>query len=110
MRPAPPAASVPNDRRPPPAPAGAGSAGAPGAAPGGRAFSVQVAAFSKAEQATALAEVLAQRGYEARVWGAAAPYRVRVGRVATREEADALRERLQRSRINGVVVEAEEAR
>ena len=97
--PTPPAtASAPNERRP---------AAAPGGAAGARLFSVQVAAFTKTEQATALAEVLVQRGYEARVWGTAAPFRVRVGRVATREDAEALRERLQRSRINGVVVEAE---
>lgn len=73
----------------------------------GKVFTVQVAAFPKLRDAEALKEVLQQRGYEARVWGAKAPFRVRVGRYATHEEADAALARMKGSRLNGMVVEAE---
>ena len=70
-------------------------------------YSVQVAAFPKQRDADALAEVLQQRGFEVRVWGTKAPFRVRVGRYATREEAEEARARMKASRVNGLVVEAE---
>ncbi|MBK6457152.1 MAG: SPOR domain-containing protein [Gemmatimonadetes bacterium] len=70
-------------------------------------YSVQVAAFPKQRDADALAEVLQQRGFEVRVWGTKAPFRVRVGRYATREEAEGARARMKASRVNGLVVEAE---
>ena len=73
----------------------------------GKVFTVQVAAFPKQRDAEALRDVLQQRGYEARVWGTKAPFRVRVGRYATREEADAALARMKGSRLNGMVVEAE---
>ncbi|HET6680968.1 MAG TPA: SPOR domain-containing protein [Gemmatimonadaceae bacterium] len=73
----------------------------------GPAFSVQVAAFTKRAQADALVAVLEQRGFTARVWGNAAPYRVRTGRVATRAEAEKILEALRAARIDGMVVEAE---
>lgn len=84
----------------------ADSAAAAAAVPG-KQFTVQVAAFPKVRDAEALKDVLQQRGYEARVWGAKAPFRVRVGRYATREEADAALARMKGSRLNGMVVEAE---
>ena len=73
----------------------------------GKEFTVQVAAFPKGRDAEALKDVLQQRGYTARVWGTVAPFRVRVGRYATREEADAALARMKQSRLNGIVVEAE---
>ncbi len=71
------------------------------------AWSVQVAAFPKERDAKALSEVLTQRGYQVRVVGEKAPFRVRVGRYATREEAAAALGRMKAKRLNGVVVEAE---
>lgn len=70
-------------------------------------YSVQVAAFPKQRDADALAQVLSQRGFSARVWGSAPPFRVRVGRYATREEAVAQLARMKAARLNGMVVDAE---
>lgn len=73
----------------------------------GKEYTVQVAAFTKQRDADALVQVLTQRGFPARLWGIKAPFRVRVGRYITHDEADAAQARLKASRINGVVVEAE---
>ena len=70
-------------------------------------FSVQVAAFPKVRDAVALAEVLQQRGFQVRVWGSKAPFRVREGRYSSRADAEAARTRMKASRVNGIVVEAE---
>jgi cell division septation protein DedD len=72
-------------------------------------YSVQVAAFNRRDQAQALHDALIQRGYDSRVWGSVAPFRVRVGRFATRAEADSLAARMERARVmsKGMVVEAE---
>lgn len=70
-------------------------------------YSVQVGAFSKQRDAAALSDVLRGRGFEARVWGEKAPFRVRVGHYASGEEAAATIARLKASRITGIVVEAE---
>lgn len=70
-------------------------------------WSVQVAVFPKQRDADALSEVLTQRGFQVRVWGTKAPFRVRVGRYATRDEAEAAKGRMKASRVNGIVVEAE---
>lgn len=78
-----------------------------GQALGGKVYSVQVAAFPKQRDAEALAEVLRQRSYDVRVWGTKAPFRVRVGRYASREEAADALARMKASRLNGIVVEAE---
>lgn len=72
-----------------------------------KAYSVQVAAFPKQRDAEALAQVLSQRGFAARVWGSAPPFRVRVGRYATREDAEGELARMKAARLNGIVVEAE---
>lgn len=85
------------------APAAEGARATPG-----KEYSVQVAAFPKQRDAEALADVLRQRGYDVRVWGTQAPFRVRVGRYATREEATAAQGRMKASRLNGIVVEAEQ--
>ena len=72
-----------------------------------RAFSVQVAAFDTRAGADALVRRLTNRGYTARVVGARAPYRVRVGRYATRERAADAARQLSSSSSRAVVVEAE---
>jgi cell division septation protein DedD len=89
----------------PPAPHPAPSSGAR-SAPG---FSVQVAAFPTEAAATTFRETLAARGYDVRVWGTEAPFRVRVGRFATRAEASALAQELRGKMIakDAYVVEAE---
>ena len=48
---------------------------------------MQVAAYSSREPAVNLANLLVERGLEARVDGGVAPFRVRVGKYATRAEA-----------------------
>jgi cell division septation protein DedD len=50
-------------------------------------YSVQVAAYNSREPAASLATVLLERGLEARVDGITAPFRVRIGKYATRAEA-----------------------
>ncbi|MEO7962497.1 MAG: SPOR domain-containing protein [Gemmatimonadaceae bacterium] len=72
-----------------------------------KAWSVQVASFPKARDAKALSEVLEQRGFSVRVFGEKPPYRVRVGRYATREDAAAALGRMKAKRLNGMVVVAE---
>jgi cell division septation protein DedD len=81
-------ATPPPTSLPPTAPAPAAPA-PPAAAPGALVWSVQVAAFSTAAEATAFAADVRTLGFEARVDGAAAPFRVRFGRYATRAEAEA---------------------
>lgn len=86
----------------------AGEVGADtGAAATGRAFSIQVAAFTGRGDAAALATRLRQRGFDVRVAGERAPFRVRIGRYATREEAAAALARMRRSQVSGIIVEAE---
>jgi len=68
---------------------------------------VQVAAYDERGSADALAAKLTGRGYPARVWGASAPYRVRIGRYDTRTAAAAEAETLKAKQISGFVVEAE---
>lgn len=70
-------------------------------------YSVQVAAYQRKRDADALAARLKGRGFQVRVVGSRAPYRVRVGRYATREDAVAAQGRMKRSRVGGIVVEAE---
>lgn len=72
-------------------------------------YSVQVAAFPTQAAADTFRETLAAKGYDVRVWGSAAPFRVRVGRFATRAEATALAQELRAKMIakDAWVVEAE---
>jgi cell division protein FtsN len=101
----PPASSTPP--RPAPAPtAPATPATTSRSTPG---FSVQVAAFPTQAAANTFRESLAARGYDVRVWGTEAPFRVRVGRFATRAEAGALAQELRGKMIakDAYVVEAE---
>jgi hypothetical protein len=53
----------------------------------GMEWTVQIAAFPAASEAAAFAAVIRGRGYDARVDGTAAPFRVRFGYFATRAEA-----------------------
>lgn len=99
----------------------AGRAGTPAptdtAPPTGRStptpeYSVQVAAFGARAEAARLEAQLRRRGFDVRVaevrtGGTRVPYRVRIGRYATRAAAtDALR-RIRAARLNGIVVDAE---
>ena len=70
-------------------------------------FSVQVAAFDTRGPAEQLARKLQGRGYGARVAGAGAPYRVRIGRYRTHAEAAAAAQRLRAQSITTIVVESE---
>jgi cell division septation protein DedD len=70
-------------------------------------FSIQVAAFGARRDATALATRLRQRGFDVRVVGTSAPFRVRIGRYASRADAQAALGRMRRSRVSGMIVEAE---
>ena len=82
---------------PPVAPATPPVAPAPAAAPapattprpGAPMWSVQVAAVSTTTEATAMVKRLRDRGYDARVDGTAAPFRVRFGRFPMRAAATA---------------------
>ena len=99
---------APTDAVPASAPTSAPSTGRP--SPTGPAFSVQVAAYNARQDATSLAARLKQRGYDVRVVGDRAPYRVRIGRYATRTDANAALARIRASRLTGIVVEAEPSR
>jgi hypothetical protein len=61
----------------------------PSAAPAGIRYAVQFAAYNDRPGAEQFAETLQRRGIAARVEGTEKPFRVRAGRFATREEAEA---------------------
>jgi hypothetical protein len=95
--PPPPPASVETPRNDPPvsAPARSGS------------WSVQVAAYNVRSQADAAVARLKKNGYEARVDGGAAPFRVRIGRYQTQAQASAVQRSLKAKKIEGFVVQAD---
>lgn len=64
----------------------------PGAAAGAMVWSVQIAAFPSAGEAAAFAAAMRERGYDTRVDGSAAPFRVRFGYYPTRGAAAAAME------------------
>ena len=66
-------------------------------------YSVQVAAYDSPEPAGRMARTLATRGLEARVDGKVRPFRVRVGKYATRAEAVKAQAMLKSQGINGFV-------
>ncbi len=76
------------------------------AAPG---FTVQVAAFPTKAAADTFMESLRAKGYDVRVWGTEYPFRVRIGRFATRAEATTVAQELRTRMIakDAFVVEAE---
>jgi TolA-binding protein len=70
-------------------------------------YSVQVAAYNVKSQAAAMAAKLRTRGYEARVDGEKAPFRVRIGRYSTSAQASAVQRSLKAKQITGFVVQAD---
>lgn len=74
------------DSQPPPSPAPAPRT-PPRAKSASAFYSVQVAAYDSPEPAIRMVRLLESRGIEARVDGRVRPFRVRVGRYATRAEA-----------------------
>jgi hypothetical protein len=74
---------------------------------GSSAWSVQVAAYNAKSQADAMVTRLKRNGYEARVDGTSAPYRVRIGRYATQGQASAVMRSLKAKQIDGYVVQAD---
>ncbi|HUQ99943.1 MAG TPA: SPOR domain-containing protein [Gemmatimonadaceae bacterium] len=75
---------------------------------GGATFSVQVAAYNKKAEAQKLTASLVKRGYDARVDGQDAPFRVRIGRYVTSQEAEAALSRIKARHMEGFVVRAPE--
>jgi cell division protein FtsN len=75
------------------------------ARPANARYSVQLAAYSRADQAADLVRKLAPRGVEARVDGAVNPFRVRTGYFATRAQATARLAELKAKGIDGFVAE-----
>jgi cell division protein FtsN len=108
----PPVATVPAPApvTPPPTPVVSTPAPAPVAAstPAGK-YTVQVAAYDTRGAAEALASKLRERGYESRVWGTAAPFRVRIGHYATRAAAERELSALQAKQMSGFVAASEPA-
>jgi cell division septation protein DedD len=70
-------------------------------------YSVQIAAYNVKSQAQAMVTRLKKNGYEARVSGSVAPFRVRIGHYATQAQATAVMRSLKAKQINGFVVKAE---
>jgi cell division septation protein DedD len=71
-----------------------------------RAWSVQVAAYNKKPDAQKLVTTLVGRGYDARVDGTVAPFRVRVGRYPTAREAEVALAEIKSKKMAGFVVRA----
>ena len=70
-------------------------------------FSIQIASFAEKKDATALVAQLQHRGYDSRVVGTASPFRVRVGRFASRDAAMATLARIKRGNPRAILVSAE---
>lgn len=70
-------------------------------------FSVQVAAYNVKSQAQAMVDKLRKNGYDARISGTSAPFRVRIGRYATQAQASAVMRSLKAKQIDGFVVKAD---
>jgi cell division protein FtsN len=71
-------------------------------------YSVQVAAYTRRSEADRLTASLVKRGYQARVDGEVAPFRVRIGRYATNKEAEDALGRIKAKHMYGFVVRAPE--
>jgi len=71
-------------------------------------YSVQVAAYNRKTGADKLASSLTARGYQARVDGDVAPFRVRIGRYATAKDAEEALRRINAKQMTGIVVRAPE--
>lgn len=70
-------------------------------------YSVQVAAYTTKRQAEQLMSKLSKRGFTARVWGSAPPFRVRIGRYSSEAAALRARRALGAKGIAGFVTPAE---
>ena len=68
-------------------------------------YMVQVAAYQTRGQAEALVTSLKKQGYTSHIDGKVAPYRVRMGHFATRQEAVTLLAKLKAKQIDGFVTE-----
>jgi cell division septation protein DedD len=79
---------------------------APAPSASSRAWSVQVAAYNKRPDAEKLTATLVGRGYDARVDGTAAPFRVRIGRFPTAREAEIALAEIKSKKMEGFVVRA----
>lgn len=71
-----------------------------------RIYSVQVAAYNRKTQAEKLVSTLSKSGYDARVDGTSAPFRVRIGRFATAKAADVALKEIKSKNMAGFVVRA----
>ncbi len=74
----------------------------------GNTYSVQVAAYNHKLDASKLASSLVKRGYAARVDGVVAPFRVRIGRYSTAEEAEKALAKIKAKHMSGFVTRAPE--
>jgi cell division septation protein DedD len=90
---------------PPPVPAPAPTPARAGRSSG--KYTVQVAAFNTRTSAAQLRDRLAARGYQARVVGSAAPFRVRVGWYSTYAQARAAADQMRTKNISALPIEAE---
>jgi cell division protein FtsN len=102
---APKTATVTPTPKPTPRPATDTASPAKSAGEGG--YSVQVAAYNVKSQAQAMAAKLKKQGYDARVSGTSAPFRVRIGHYPTQAQASAVMRSLKAKQIEGFVVKAE---
>lgn len=71
-------------------------------------YSVQVAAYNHKVDADKLVATLSKKGYAARVDGVIAPFRVRIGRYATENEAEDALKQIKSKHMDGFVVRAPE--
>jgi cell division protein FtsN len=67
-----------------------------------------VAAYNRRAEAEKLRAGLTQRGYQARVDGDVAPFRVRIGRYATNKDAEDALKRIKAKRMDSFVVRVPE--
>ena len=68
---------------------------------------MQVAAYNVKSQAEGMVAKLKRSGYEARVDGTSAPFRVRIGKYTTQAQASAVQRSLKAKQITGFVVQAD---
>jgi cell division protein FtsN len=73
----------------------------------GAGYTIQLAAYNVKSQAQAMVSRLKTRGYDARVSGTSAPFRVRIGHYESRAQASAVLRSLKAKKIEGIVVQAE---
>jgi cell division protein FtsN len=71
-------------------------------------YSVQVAAYTHRAEAESLVSTLKKRGYEARVDGTVAPFRVRIGRYATEADAEDALKKIKAKHMDGFVARVAE--